>query len=803
MRTRWSMTSASLGFIVLAFLLILSDGAPKERSAPDANAPPEQRTPPPAPERFGAVVEGEFRTDADEPAVLWAEEGDVIYVRDLRLIYRSEDGSERLLYEWRSDLRARAWRNGSHLLVGAQLPEPADPNDWNRGSWISVHADPARKALELGTNFFGPDEVLTVTVTEKPRLYFVKMKNGTSFSEYMYDPDGAGWLTVNSDTLDGDGSREMPEKAEGTRRFDDVREIRLPEGMTVYSFADEEGGIVYYRRPFEFVWRYVGYEMVDAKLMPLANGESLIFGRFRGHDGEDAMSFPNWGSRSALPAELRLWEDGWTAIDFRHFARVSPERLELIRYQDGSTLQDNAPEYWSFDTSEARLVSVQGALAEYEKGGEPRYISLYDAMHTEGNDGKPPWVSPLRRFTTESRPRTQDAVEFRTLTIPEPVYGDNTNAPVPDVLRRAVDDVHEVVDYVYAYTYRKLGDRWFVLVDRHFYEYKDGALEPIGEAPVTVAATIGEGFEGLGAMDFVRIGDAWVFADTNASRVLKLNNALEVVAELALPHPFSISAESDRLRIASLSGETVTDFDLNVVAASRPPFESIADAPKTAWEHFRKQEIYEDSETGLLWYYLYGRIYQYRTADQTLRSFYVGHRINARSEVRIPPYRDELMVLFDHKLERFRRDGDWIGTIPFPRSRPDGIYDTTPAGEGSIDFDEAAGLLYLVQGYRIVEIDLERNEARTLFRQNYADLGELVRHGEHLYFLLRGNLEDRYRYYNDRSLSANGKLVTEVVRLDPRSGEHARFMAKGFYETLEMNDDGTGDAPQMTLIVYE
>ena len=807
MRTRWSTAIANLGFIVLAFLLILSDGAPEERSEL-APGPPSEREAPSTTEPFGHDIDGEFRTDAAEPSVLWRKGGDVLYVQAKRLTYRSRDGAERLLYEWNAPLRAKAWRNGDHLLVGAQLPVPTDPNDSNRGMWLSVHIGPSPSATDLGNQFFGPDEVLTVTVVEKPRLYFVKMMNGSpsSFSEYAYDPDGIGWMPVNAESWDGDhGGREMPAKDHLERRFAAVHEIAVPGGPTVYSFVDEEGSIVYFRQPYFFLWRYVGYEMFDAKLMPFANGEVHILGRFRGQDGGEALAFPNGGFLSVVPAEPKLWEDGWTALNYRSMTRVMPGRVEMVRFKERDSLRNNVPEYIEIDTSDARLLSAEGALVKYEKDGEVRYLSLFDVLHAEGNDSDSLWARPLEQFTASMKPRPVEWPALRSATIPEPPVGDNANAPVPEPLRRAVDQAHEVIDYSYAYTYRKFDDRWFVLIDRHFYEFKDGVLEKLGEAPVSTAITIGEGFEGYGAADFVRAGDAWIVADTSASRVIKLNDRMEIVAELAVPYPYRLTLEEDRLRIAALSGVTIADSDLNVLETAPQPFASVADVPQTEWEYFREHEIYEDTETGLTWYVLHGRLYQYREAERKLRSFAVGHVLNARAEARILPYRgEEVLLLFDHRLERFRRDGEWLGTISFPRAAPDGIYDTTPPGEGSFIYDEAAGRLYLVQGYRIIEIDLVRGEAKTLFRQDYADLGQLLRHRGNLYLLLHGSQADKYAYV-DGGRAAGGTFYTEIVNIDLSTGKTVRSIAEGFYEALEIEDDpgGSGETPAIRLIAYE
>ena len=164
--------------------------------------------------------------------------------------------------------------------------------------------------------------------------------------------------------------------------------------------------------------------------------------------------------------------------------------------------------------------------------GETKYISWHDLIHTEGADPETIWASSLNDVAVKEEDRPSYSFDWVSQNVLEWSFEeDNTNASVPEKVQQAVDKVHQDSDYGFAKTYRKLESRWYVLVDRNFYEYKDGVLVKIGELPITVSVMTGEGFSGRGARDFVRVNDGWIVADTEGSRVLRLNEKLEIEHE--------------------------------------------------------------------------------------------------------------------------------------------------------------------------------------------------------------------------------------------------------------------------------
>ncbi|MBD2869098.1 hypothetical protein [Paenibacillus arenilitoris] len=800
-----------IGCLVMVSLVIVicvyvgSDKVPSQASIakPTGTAQPEASA---KPERNFNV--SEFATDTSEPHVLWRQEQQSIYVHNLHLYYTSDGVDKQVMYEWTEPHAAHAWLNGEHLLIGEQLIEKGSREDGNHGAWMAVRIRQPKPVIiaPREKKFFGPQELLSVTAIEQPEWFVIKTLNGSSFSEHVFDLSRGEWESLNRNTMGGvpgDVPGKIPDKVEGLQVITDAQVFQLSDGTTAYSFVDNDGGLIYSKAPHYLVWRYAGYELIDMKLMAFMEEPPQLLGRFRSQDGDEVASFVGGNFDTILQGEPRLWEEDWQALNAYTFTHRSPEKLEIIQYASGDSTETGTapPRYKQYPLDGATWKSSQGSLLEYEMDGETKYISWYDLLHTENADPKTLWSAPLDNadFKQEERPPYDpDWVSHQVLAWDFEQM--NTNAPVPEELERAVNEAHLDSDYGFAKTYRKFGSRWFALVDEHLYEYKDGSLTAIGDLPITVSVTVGEGFSGRGARDFTRVNDGWIVADTEGSRVLKLNDKLEIVKRLEIPAPYRITVEGGMLHIASTAYRYTTDEELQLMNAEPQPFQTATAVNMASYDHFRPQEWYRDKVSGLTWYYLDGWLYQYAEAKREYRTFYIGYNENARAQTHIVPYEDEVLVLLDRRLERFDRQGKWMSTLAYPRSKPDGIYDHTTQGENTLIVDEAADLLYLVQGYRILALDWKRNEVKTVFRQNYADIGKPVKFNGSLYFLLRSNENDRYKLLQE-GLKAGQRMYTEIVALDLQSLSVSRKVTPGYYETMELSE-GSGDPPAFTLRRY-
>ncbi len=743
-------------------------------------------------------LEGEFSTDLKEPQVLWKQGQQTIYVENLQLNYVSEDAGKEVLYEWKKPMSAQAWLNGEYLLIATQLIEEGSGEEGHRGDWMAIRIEPKPTVIARQELFFGPQEVLTMTAAEEPRLFFVKALNGSGFSEQLFDPSRMEWVSLDREFMNG-AEIKMPAKTQGLRYFSKSQSF---QNISVYSFSDEQGVIVYIQEPNYAAWRYTDYELLDARQVSFLEEFPQILGRFRSQDGQEVLTFINHGVRSLLRAEPRLWQKDWQALNPHTFTYASPNGLEVIQYKDGDTKELNPPIYTQFSTQGARLVTTKGSLMEFEVNGETKYISWHDLIHTEDSNPEALWASSLSNFTVKQENRPPHSFDWVSHDVLEWSFEeDNTNASVPREIKEAVDEIHQDSDYGFAKTYRKLGSRWYVLVDQHFYEYKDNELLKIGVLPITVSVTTGEGFSGRGARDFVRVKDGWIVADTEGSRVLMLNDKLEIETTLEVAVPYQLTLEGEQLHIDSTVYRYTTDMAMKLLSAKPQAFQSTAGLKKTTFEHFRPQEWYQDRQSGLTWYYLHGYLYQYNEGKREYRSSYIGYNENAIAEVRIFSYKDEVLVLLDRRLERFDRQGKWLSSAAFPRSEPDGLYDRTTQGENSLIIDEATDIFYLVQGYRILGIDWKRNEVKTVFRQNYADIGKLMRQGDELYFLLHSNENDRYLLQETGEL-ARENLYTEIVRMDLQSLRVNRFLVEGYMDEIFISADA-GSEPAFILMNYD
>lgn len=784
-----------VAMLVLAvFLWSRNDDQEPVSVAPSPSAEPSAT--PNTPEQMSAYEA--FKTDSPQEKVLWqGGRQERIYVQNNRLQYRSSDGSEHTLHDWWKNpegLTAQAWLNGPYLLIGAQLPEPAE--DGPHGEWLAYKVEPQFELVQKKEMFFGPEAVLSVTAAEEPRIFLLRVGDG----EYLFDPGivQERWMNVRASSLD-DGAMpalKAQSKSERLRSFDKERQCCFQDGAGVSVLSDESGMIVYRQKPYPIVARYVGLELIDIKQMPLMDYERKfvphVLGWFRNKAGVEKMSFLNDDYRQ-LPVERRLFETGWQALDYYTFTRMTSEKLEVLRFKDKYTGIDLAEPYREFPIPAGQQVTAKGLRLFFEKNGAVRSLSWLDVVNTEPLDPQTLLASPLEGYRVKEEPKPEESYNPLKGRILEGSFEGsfefNTNAEISDQLLDALQEKYSDGDYGWSKTFRKFGSRWFVIADRKLAEYTDGKIVEIGELPITVSVEVGEAAGGRGAQDFIRLDKGWIVADTEASRVIKLNDKLELEAEIGVPMPYRLTREGDRIRIDSIAQRWMTDVALQSLERASRPFEPVA-RMKLAEHDFRPQEWYRDPDTGLIWYVFNGVLYQVDEKRKQYRSSYVGANRNAFAQVRIIPHGKEVRVLLDRKLERFDRQGNWLGSLAFPRVEPDGIYDRTPQGENSLIVDEASDVLYMVQGFRVIRIDVRRGETKTLFRQNDADLGKLVRDGDNLVFLLRGDTQARYRQGTRQAESPDDPPYTEIVEIDTTTlGVHRSFV-EGFYDELEV--DGSG-----------
>lgn len=745
-------------------------------------------------------LNGDIQIEANETYGLWKSDELTVYVKGSHLYYDSHNKPQQTLYDWKKGVPSQVWTNGKYLLIGTQLVEKGSKEEGHHGHWIAFQMKPAPEVIFEDQSFFGPQEMLSVTLSEDPSLFVVKVRNGESASEHVFDPLHGEWTRIYRES-------SMPHTQDATtsqaelRYYSEVRKIQLEEGPAVYHLTDDHGGIYYFQEPYYFVMAGdKEYDLTEAKLIEFVESTPQIMGRFRKPDGEEAQAFLN-NCFTPVPVESKLWDGEWFALNEYSFAGVRPDRVDVVRYKEGYSLTDNEPVTASYPTEGRSLAGVEGSLVEYKSNGQSEYISLFDAVNAEADGADSLWLSPWEHYTVKNENRPDYVAETESHTVPEwRAEEHNTNAPIPEELLRAVDEVYPPSDYSQSATYRYFGEQWFVLIDQILYEYKEGALIRIGQLPVKISVTTGEAFSGRGVQDFIRAEDEWFVADTEGNRVLKLNGKLEVTAEIGAVNPYKLTMDGERLQISVTAAQMTVDINLKLIETVQQPFESTSTMKKAVYEYFWPQQWHKDEDSGLTWYYIDRRLYQYDEKKQQYRKFYVGESENYRTQPKIIPYRNEMILLLDRRLERFDRQGNWLSTLTFPRSQPDGIYDRTGQGEGDLIIDENTDVMYLVQGYRILAIDIKQSAVHMVFRQNYADIGKLFRKDNDIYFMMHSNQNDIYTQQVEGE-AAREKMHTEIVKLNMQSRITNRYLLRGYYDSFAI-DSGSGDPYHFVLRSY-
>lgn len=420
-----------VGAILLAIVILSIQGNWGSDDVPADETPTSVQAPPPtSPELELITVDDKFMTDSKEPRVLWSQDQQKLYVQNLHLIYTSDGASEQILYDWTEALPSQVWLNGTYLLIGTQLIEKDSQEEGHHGAWLAIQIEPTPVVVAEENNYFGPQEVLSVKLTEEPQLFFVSVLNVDQFKEEVFDPTRSEWSSINRQ-LRNDAPLQIPTKSAGLRNFSDTTLFNLAEGASVYSFVDEEGSIIYSQAP-HYQWvRYVGYELIDAKLITFLEDSPRILGLLRNQAGEEIMSYIGYDLAS-WPADPRLWNDDWQALNSLTFTRRLPERLEVIQYKQDHSLEKLLPKYSQFQTTGGKWLSTQGSLVDYEVNGDIRSISYHDLINTEEANPEMIWASPLKDYIVKKEDRLPYEITSLSHHIPElSLEDDNTNAPFP------------------------------------------------------------------------------------------------------------------------------------------------------------------------------------------------------------------------------------------------------------------------------------------------------------------------------------------------------------------------------------
>ncbi|MDF2715418.1 MAG: hypothetical protein K0R28_2343 [Paenibacillus sp.] len=764
-----------------------------------------------------------FRTDTEEPLLLY-HSGDrkkgFLYIRNNEVVHQFADEAgfrSKTLLAFDRSAPAQLWRIGSSLLIGTQLPDRDHPV----GEWYALHMpdDPHGEAstLRIERIHFGPDQVLTMTTVDTPRLYFVTVQNGSGFSEWMFKPGLDRFAPVSPKFASGGepGAGQnyhlrKPERQAAQLSFKRQTQFPLPGSGTMSAFEDDRGTIVYDDAiNVPHVSRYVDHRAVDFTRLTDDLGRSYPLGRFTDPQGRDVMSFPGAGYYSYFGYNPLLFEDGWRMYDLQNFYRIGKERIEIIQYEYERRSRFSHDRYWSYPLNGARLAYRTGDLLHFESAGKGVVLSTHDLIlyrpqaSASAYSLEELWITDVT-WKWESAARADERLgstsgnghsaiaEPIKLQVPRSVIADVDRSAIPDDVLKAMekDCFTGCGDYWSPPTIRDIDGQWVVLMQDTLYRLQDGALAELGRLPVKPADTVyfGKGGHTYTAQDFAKIGSHWFIADTFGSRIIKLDEQFQIVSEYPLPYPKSIEVrDTDRLRVVSMKGIAVLDADLRVQSESGQKFE-FEETVELEW-FASEDSSFADAKTGLTWFYFAGYVVQHDPKLRQYRLIYTGHNMNGAFQTKIIPVGEDIFLMMDERLVVFGRDGAWKRTIAYPRVPPIGDYSVPLSGEGSYRLDPLSKKLYLVQGYRIIAIDWTDGAVSELFRQNFSTAGNVVLRGSKLYFTLHNG--DLYEWE---------KMRNELAVLDLAAGTLTRYKLDRGYVTSHMSD---GAEPELVLRQWE
>ncbi|MEX2416605.1 MAG: hypothetical protein WD424_10705 [Paenibacillaceae bacterium] len=749
-----------------------------------------------------SLADRRFPSHPEEPLLLYEDEKmkKSIYIQDGMLrslsLDNTQDEGTILLNIEAAD--SYYWRSGNTLLLAIPIHQ-GNPDNYMRGEWYAIDLGDTEaiqpSILKLEDAFIDPGKLLTVTIVEAAELFLlVEDNDNVHFNEYFYAAGESRLSYVNLEIPRNDESyykmhylNNRPQATVDVQHFQKETPYPLADGSSIYAYEDDRGTLLVYHSGadnYRNAIRYAGVKLINVALKTdiLGNAYPLIW-----TDGPitntASMSYPTMGNGTSLHPTEELLNDEWRMVNMRHFYRIDGNTLKTIRFESRQGPLYSDPEHRAYELPGQPVDDHHGLLA-LESNGIKRYLSVFDLLNGRGALNEL-WMQDLPATLTSSvgERAKEDWELLNEAALPAEIAehiwkSEELPKEVSDAANRQSES--ECIldcdpDFYNIPQIRSIEGTWHMLIGDNFYQVKDGKLSLLGQFPITTAFTHGEGNNGYTALDYTRIGTDWYVADTYGDRVIKLDDKLEVIAEYPLSTPSHIVIiDKDKLQVKSLQGITTLDLNLSWIDEAEDIPVKVKSAEPSE-QLFPKISHYIDKKLGTHWVYTgQGKLITYNPASKQYKTIFIGNPQSGRAIVRIFPYQDEILVLSDYRLHRFNPDGQWKDTIDFSRGTGDGKYNKTPTGENSYVVDSANGQIFIVQGARIVTIDLTNDFAYTLFQQDYSDIGKLSFYKDRLLFTLEGN-----PYYDPGESTEHSN---ELIVIHPRTGAVHRYgLESGWY----------------------
>ncbi|MFD2114677.1 hypothetical protein ACFSTH_02980 [Paenibacillus yanchengensis] len=739
-----------------------------------------------------------FLTHTQQAVLLFQNNEMAIYVANNELYYVTIDAGQTILsspvtlFAWEKDTAAQAWVNGEYLVIGGKASEEIVKEDeqLDQGIWITIKLDIEPELVSENIRNYYPEQIWNATFLEgtDSLLFQMKFDHKKYLRTIIHDPQVAEWLYADSHLLE----EWMVESAAQTK------DVRLLAATTRYTLTDNQQVLVYedgqstFLQQNNIIRKYEQFQLANASSISRYDQSVTLLGHFKRTTGEQLHII--FGDELYFPYEPRLMKGEWFMLPTFNFIQMNEQYIHVLNYEAGLQLDSLSPTYKRIAMDGVRYVGQQGSLAIFhpnlevaQNDGAEMYANLLDLANSSETSIRPLLATKIaepqiKKVSMEGMPQEWSQHPIADSPLTHDFSDENANDEIPEAILSAINETFRPSDYSFSKAIRRLDKEWYVLYEQQLYQYNNDTLEEVTRLPITILSTIGEAVGGYGAKDYLKHKEHWYIADTEGNRVIQLNEQWKVLATLETNKPSKLTKYKDQLKITGLTTETIVDWNLNVQSSQQ---QSYTTAKLNGELHgFKHGEWWEDKEQGRIWYYIQGYLHQFNTNTQQHREIYIGHLHNNLAQAHIWLAGEQVMVMLDQQLHRFERNGIYIDTIYYPRSNPDGIYDTNVEGEGTMVWDEETNIVYIVQGYRILAISLTTGGVTDIFNQNYADIGTIQLVNNNISFMLRSYIEERYLIRLPHDDQPDLSFYTEIVEIDKVTLDQSRYVVEGYSNQL-------------------
>ncbi|MBD0381063.1 hypothetical protein [Paenibacillus sedimenti] len=731
------------------------------------------------------IAERRFTTDSREPLILLHNDKQIVYIQNNQIRYEVVGGSgfQNIPLSFPSARTGYVWRDGKTAYIGLST---GSESNRKQGDWyeINLTAAAGNPLKRLGELQLAPEEVQAVRFSNKPLGALFLEKKADSYQEFWINGQGKGQFFVNDYSI----MKDPKGKQLGAISADQAVFDRVHEYNNLFVMEDERGLLVYQNGQLSpSIFRLSGYKLgqaqsitVDESLRsqpPYSGSNAILLSIMNVQEGSlKGILLP---ANSPTPFSLapKLMEEGWTLVGGLSFVRMKEGLLQTISYPMNEGIEYPEQHEAAVPVADISKLTRSGMVVQGEKEGVKQYLSLNDVMNTRSEAAGPAlWMrmlQPGRMVKAEKQDTASKEIFMKFPQIPSSVTDALNDDAIPEGLRNALKqrDYLGSGDIASTHVVRKSGDEWHVLTDERMEQW-DGVqgLKELGRLPVKTHCTTSNYVICTTAADFAKVDGFWYVADTYHNRILKLDDRFGMIEQVNFPMPTKLFFTDDGklLNVEGLQGvasytmllEQVSLQPAAPITVDKLPKEEIAASP---------EGFYEDSNR-MQWVFQSNRLYVYDPNKQTVLTHFTGAMTNMAGTAKIIPYSNKVLLVLDDRIHVFDIKGHWLKEISFPRTQPDGIYVSTPKGENTYALDHELGMLYLIQGFRLLRIDLNDGEVTPLFWQLNANMSKVQMDRGKLYLTFQ---------------TANGydapDAHNEMVICDIKTGRLTRFkISEGF-----------------------